>query len=219
MNRKKSELLCGVREPNKSCSENVLVAMSRCWLGLEDQGSFTRQILHKKGTKELGKKTRDTYNIAAWFYTAFHDASLLFIHIIPSLLLFGICFSETLHLPVAPESVAGTTAPARAETSQLGGPVFFALQLGFLLTGQGTLRSCNTRKRASFTFHFMTGFTSGVLFLFVPFVHQKDRPTFFECSVEWYHPKITWKKHIHPHFLASRIFRTIKPSGRSREQR
>ena len=57
MNRKKSELLCGVREPNKACSEIVLVAM-------EQMLTRTRrwELLHKtestqkKGTKEQGKK-------------------------------------------------------------------------------------------------------------------------------------------------------------------
>lgn len=143
--------------------------------------------------------------------TAFYDVLLLF-HILPSLLLLGTCFRDSLHFTVEPESDVGTTAPARAETSQLGGPALSALQLGFLLTGQGTYYDHPIqRKNASSMFHLQ------VVFCCVCFschYYQKDRPkAYLIYQLERCQPQ------PQPHLPGARIFRTIKPSGRSREQR
>ena len=92
-----------------------------------------------------------------------------------------------------------------------------------VLTGKGTLWSSNTTEKCII----YVPFTGGVLFWFVSFHYdQKDRPkNVFQILdlFEWFQPqpkKTCLRKRIHhPDLLGARIFRTIKPSGRSREQR
>ena len=167
---------------------------SRCWLGLEDGGSFTRQNLHKKRNKGTGKKTRDTYNVATWFYTAFHDAVLLF-HILPWLLLFGICLRKALQLPVEPGSVAGTTAPARAETSQLGGPGLSAFQLGLFWMVKVPYDHPIQRKNASSMFHLQVVFCFCYSFHDFMIIKRIDLKHILNL-LEWWRPqpKKTWNK-------------------------
>lgn len=88
------------------------------------------------------------------------------------------------HLTVEPESVAGTTAPARAETSQLGGPALSALQFGLFWMVKVPYDNPIQRKNASSMCHLQ------VALWYIPFIiHQKDTPKNILHFLEWCQPQ------------------------------